>query len=85
MLLLFDCYLKDCFYFVTAKINSAKSPPDIKSTKINSAKYTFFYPSSAIINSALINFLKVVPLDLIILTVKFKMRSVISQQPLTAH
>jgi len=28
---------KDYFYFVFAKINSAISPQDIKSTKINSA------------------------------------------------
>jgi len=48
------------FYFIPAKINSAKSPQDIKSAKINSAKYALFYPSSAKINSALINSLKVV-------------------------
>jgi len=40
---------KDRFYFVSAKINSAKYPQDIESAKIN----------SAIIISALINSLKV--------------------------
>jgi len=32
---------KDHFYFASAKINSAKSPQEIESAKINSAKYTF--------------------------------------------
>jgi len=44
---------KDRSYFVSAKVNSAKYPQDIE---INSAKYAFFDPSSAKINSAIINF-----------------------------
>jgi len=35
---------KDRFYFVSAKINSAKSPQDSKSAKIYFAKYAFFAP-----------------------------------------
>jgi len=51
---------KDRFNFISAKINSAKSLQDIESAKINSARHALFDPSSAKINSALINSLKVV-------------------------
>jgi len=35
---------EDRLYFVSAKINSAKSPQYIESVKINSAKYAFLTP-----------------------------------------
>ena len=35
---------KNLLYFVSAKINYAKSPLDIKSAKINSAKLGIFWP-----------------------------------------